>query len=328
MTSDRGQHKQVLVVASNALDRRALRTILPLIDGIELIGTTASLKLARDCIEQSALDVLIIDDAATSRTFVAAIRLKLVRREIRLVVFRAAQKREKTISSLLGELGIDPRKYESEILDPPRPPPLEQPEIVAVGSSTGGPDALDDLIPSLPKWFRPPVLVAQHMPPTFIPILARRLDRHSHLEVREATDGDRLQSGTVLLAPGDFHLEVRNDEPTVRLHQGPPEHSCRPSVDVLFRSVAKAYGEHSIGVVLTGMGRDGVEGARALRATGAEVLVQDEETSVVWGMPGIIAREGMATFTGSIPAIAQRLINRARTSSVTADLISRSTGDL
>lgn len=180
--------------------------------------------------------------------------------------------------------------------------------LVVIGSSTGGPDALADLLPRMPANLPASVLVAQHMPASFTGLLAHRLAFKSVVAIREAEDGAPLTAGTVLLAPGDRHLEV--DGPRVKVHRGPPEHSCRPSVDVLFRSAAKAE-LPVLAVVLTGMGKDGLDGARLLREGGAQVFVQDELSSVVWGMPGLIARAGLATLIATIPEIAVRVVAQA-----------------
>jgi two-component system chemotaxis response regulator CheB len=157
-----------------------------------------------------------------------------------------------------------------------------------------------------------PVLVAQHMPASFTPLLARRLEQRSVLRIHEAADGEPLLPGTVLVAPGDRHLEVDETAAVARLSQEPPENSCRPSVDVLFRSVARALGPRALGLVLTGMGRDGLEGARFLRQAGGEVWVQDETSSVVWGMPGLIHQARLATRVGDLDTLADGLLERAR----------------
>jgi two-component system chemotaxis response regulator CheB len=187
---------------------------------------------------------------------------------------------------------------------PPRRAPLRprrplassahrRPAILGIGCSTGGPNALADIIPSLPGPIGVPVVVVQHMPPIFTRLMAERLDARSQVRVREATHGEALLADTVYVAPGDFHMEV-SEEHRVVLHQQPPENSCRPAVDVLFRSMARVFGARSVGVILTGMGRDGYEGSRLLKEAGASLLVQDKETSVVWGMPGFISRAGLA----------------------------------
>lgn len=179
----------------------------------------------------------------------------------------------------------------------PRPRQAAAPEILAIGVSTGGPALLSRLLPELPADLSVPVVVVQHMPPFFTQLLAERLDKVCGLRVLEAVDGMSVEAGMVLLAPGDFHMRVHRSATgcVVRLDKSERENSCRPAVDVLFRSVAEHYGARSLGVVLTGMGEDGLRGARLLRSAGADVLAQDEETSVVWGMPGAVVNAGLAS---------------------------------
>ena len=166
---------------------------------------------------------------------------------------------------------------------PPRPRLLSLPQVVAIGVSTGGPDALARLLPSLPANFPLPVLIAQHMPPIFTALLAARLTAKSSLPVRECVSGEPLTPGCAVIAPGDFHMVVSRRDKVVLLetHQGPKENFCRPSVDVLFHSIASVFGARALAVVLTGMGQDGLRGCEALRAAGARVYVQDEASSVV-----------------------------------------------
>ena len=173
---------------------------------------------------------------------------------------------------------------------------LMPPQIIAIGVSTGGPDALARLIPSLPSGLPVPVVIAQHMPPVFTSMLASRRSAESAVPVRECTAGEQLKPGCVFLAPGDYHMTVHSEDGSVRLrtHQGPKENFCRPSVDVLFRSVARVFGARAMAVVLTGMGQDGLKGCELLRGAGARIVVQDEASSVVWGMPGFVARAGLA----------------------------------
>ncbi|HWZ55088.1 MAG TPA: CheB methylesterase domain-containing protein [Verrucomicrobiae bacterium] len=176
------------------------------------------------------------------------------------------------------------------------PARLGQLKIVAIGVSTGGPDALAKLLPAFPANFPLPVVIAQHMPPIFTELLAKRLSSKCALPVREGKQGEALDPGCIWIAPGDFHMVVQeeNHKVSLRTHQGPRENFCRPSVDVLFRSVAASYGAGALGVILTGMGQDGLKGCEALCAAGASVIAQDEATSVVWGMPGFVARAGLA----------------------------------
>lgn len=165
------------------------------------------------------------------------------------------------------------------------------PQIVVIGSSTGGPKALQAILPNLPASYPIPILIVQHMPPTFTATLARSLDQRCRLRVSEAHEGAEARPGEIWIAPGDYHMTIERTAGGCRLHldQGPKENSCRPAVDPLFRSAAAAFGARTLAVVLTGMGVDGLEGARVLRRAGARVAIQDEATSVVWGMPGAIA---------------------------------------
>src|SRR3954454_22402585 len=168
----------------------------------------------------------------------------------------------------------------------------KEPAVLVIGSSTGGPDALTQVLPLLPASLPVPVLLVQHMPPVFTRQFAQRLDRLCALTVVEATDGTPLAPGTVHIAPGDFHLTVGTSGTAKRtaLNQAPPENFCRPAVDVLFRSAVAAYDGAVLGVVLTGMGSDGRIGAGQIRDAGGTVLAQDQVTSVVWGMPGAVTQ--------------------------------------
>ncbi len=188
--------------------------------------------------------------------------------------------------------------------------PLRRPRAVVIGSSTGGPEALSKVIGALPAALPVPVLVTQHMPPVFTAQLANRLDRLGPSHVVEAKEGDRLDPGRIYVAPGDFHLEARNQGALVKatVHQGPQVNFCRPAVDVMFDSAVRVWGGDLLAVILTGMGADGREGARKIKDAGGRVIVQDEATSVVWGMPGAAATAGLAhqilPITEIAPAIA------------------------
>lgn len=186
------------------------------------------------------------------------------------------------------------------------------PSVVVVGASTGGPAALEVLLAGLPADFSLPVLVAQHMPELFTAPLAERLATRCALNVREAAEGDAVVPGTVLIARGDWHLEVQNTaRRTVHLSRELPQNHCRPSVDVLFRSAVACYVEGTVAVVLTGMGVDGLAGAREVREAGGMVLAQDQATSAVWGMPGAVSRAGLAKRVLPLDAIAGQLLRVA-----------------
>jgi len=169
-------------------------------------------------------------------------------------------------------------------------------QVIAIGSSTGGPDALSKVLGSLPERPRVPIVIVQHMPTVFTAMLARRLDQLGPASVVEASDNQPVQPGTVYIAPGGRHLEIyrRGVGTFTRLHDKEPENFSRPSVDVLFRSVATAYPGSALAVILTGMGHDGRDGSAAISATGSAVVAQDEATSVVWGMPGAVTEAGIA----------------------------------
>src|SRR5689334_14039956 len=200
----------------------------------------------------------------------------------------------------------------------PRPAAKRAPggkvDILAIGSSTGGPDALTKVLTSIPADLPVPIVITQHMPPVFTRMFAERLDRSTPLHVVEATDGMELTPGWAYIAPGDSHLVLhrRGTATLTQLSGAPPENSCRPAVDVMFRSVAALYGASAFAAVLTGMGQDGRGGAKVLRDAGAEVLAQDEATSVVWGMPGAVVGAGLADEILPLDKIAAHLVSRIK----------------
>lgn len=167
---------------------------------------------------------------------------------------------------------------------------------IGIGSSTGGPQALAKVVAGL-SGLRQPMFVTQHMPATFTTIFAEHLARSTGVGCSEASDGEPVRGGHVHLAPGGFHMKVvvRNGQKVLALDDGPRENFCKPSVDPLFRSLASVYGDGVLGVILTGMGQDGAAGAQALVAAGGTIIAQDEATSVVWGMPGAVARAGLCS---------------------------------
>jgi two-component system, chemotaxis family, protein-glutamate methylesterase/glutaminase len=187
-------------------------------------------------------------------------------------------------------------------------------DIVAIALSTGGPSALGAVLSELPSDFAAPIVLVQHMPSMFTRLLAERLNNQTSLNVIEATDGQVITPGTVYVAPGDLHLQVKKGSSQIvtSLTDDPPEHSHRPSADVLFRSVAQVYGSRALAMVLTGMGEDGLNGSREITRAGGRVIVQDEATSVVWEMPGRIAQAGIADGVLPIGEMASELMKRTR----------------
>ena len=186
-------------------------------------------------------------------------------------------------------------------------------DIVVIGSSTGGPQALAAVLEKLPADFPVPIVVVQHMPPVFTHHLAVRLNQDCSLTVREAAGNETLESGQVLIAPGNFHLELKRHGVLVKtiLQQQPPENSCRPAVDVLFRSAADLFGNNCVAVVLTGMGQDGMRGAGRIVGAGGVVIAQDEASSVVWGMPRAVAEAGLARQVLPLASIPHALFRHA-----------------
>lgn len=195
-------------------------------------------------------------------------------------------------------------------------------EVVVIGVSTGGPSALEQMVPKLPADFPVPVLIVQHMPKLFTSALAERLNRCCALRVQEAYEGAELRAGTVWLAPGDSHMEVVAGREgfsmgergavkgRVRLHRQAPLNHCRPSVDYLFHSATRLYGCGTLALIMTGMGSDGLDGARAVYERGGVVLAQDEATSAVWGMPGRVTEAGIASATVPLQMLAGEMIAR------------------
>jgi len=191
-----------------------------------------------------------------------------------------------------------------------RPPPKQAPLLLALGSSTGGPNALFAVIQHLSPRISIPIVLTQHMPATFTPILAEHIDRLGVLPCAEARDGGKLKPGHIALAPGDRHLLVHRDGGglAVKLSDAPPENFCRPSVDHMLRSAAACVDGRVLVVMLTGMGHDGLEGTRVVVNHGGAALTQDEATSVVWGMPGAVARAGLAHAVLPLPQIAPKIL--------------------
>ena len=171
------------------------------------------------------------------------------------------------------------------------------PNVIAVGSSTGGPQALLQFFSELKDDIKQPIFVTQHMPPTFTTILAEHIAKHSNLKCMEAVEGEIIQDGHVYLAPGNFHMTVKisNGKKVISLNQDDAENFCRPAVDPMLRSLVNVYGEKILTLIFTGMGSDGLKGCQQIVDAGGTVLAQDETTSTVWGMPGAVAMAGICT---------------------------------
>ena len=222
--------------------------------------------------------------------------------------------------ALSGQAGIAPRpvvqKDTRSFAPPPRRPmgaAAKAPSLIAIGSSTGGPQALRDVVAALPKNARAPIVIAQHMPKLFTAILAEHLAKLG-IPAAEAKHGEAILPGHIYLAPGDYHFTVTRSGPNLvaALDQNPPVNFCRPAVDPLFESCAKIAGSGLLGVVLTGMGHDGREGARAILDAGGQVIAQDQASSVVWGMPGAVVEANLANDVLPLKEIGPELARRLK----------------
>lgn len=192
--------------------------------------------------------------------------------------------------------------------------PVKPVQAVCIGVSTGGPMALMQVFSQISTPLSVPIFIVQHMPPSFTALLAARLSAAGVMTVKEAEEGEIALSGTAYIAPGGFHmtLEKSGTKTIMHLNTEPPENSCRPAVDVLFRAAAEVYGGGVLAVMLTGMGYDGLKGSQAIASKGGQIIAQDEATSVVWGMPGAVVQAGLANAVLPIEKMSEEIVFRSR----------------
>ena len=343
---------RVLIADDSVIFRQALTSILTADPAIELVGAVKNGREAVTWLRAHTADVVIMDVEMPELDGLGALReLRAARCPAKVIMFstltqRGSRAAVEAITSGavdcvakpegLGHLSASIERIRAELLPriksiaasgrdagppvPASPAPHRRvrPRLVVVGASTGGPNALFELLQALPDDLDTPIAIAQHMPPGFTRMLAERLTIAARRPVIEASHDARLDPGAIVLAPGDQHLEVSSIGGTLRtrLSRAAPVHQVRPSVDVLFASAASATGAATLAVVLSGMGRDGADSAVALSKAGAYVMVQDEASSVVWGMPGAVARAGAAHQIAPIPQLARALGSAQRTQSV------------
>jgi two-component system chemotaxis response regulator CheB len=342
---------RILVVDDAVVFRRLVAEELDADPALEVVGTAANGKIALARLPQVNPDLVILDVEMPELDGLATLReIRKTYPKLPVIMFSALTERgaAATLDALAlgatdyfakpaGAGGLDAslQVIRDELIPeikalcgraaapavavapaPPGPGPARTGpvEVVAIGTSTGGPNALAEVFAGLPADLPVPVVIVQHMPPTFTRLLAERLSAQFPLRVEEGRSGEPLRPGHAWIAPGDHHMIVVRDGAGARilLHQDPPENSCRPAADVLFRSVARAFGPAALAVVLTGMGRDGLRGCEAVREAGGQVIAQDEATSVVWGMPGFVARAGLADRVLPLAMIAPEIVRRVR----------------
>ncbi len=340
---------RVLVVDDSSTIRTVLTATLGEDPAIKVVGAAVNGRMAVDMVATNPPDLVLLDVEMPVLDGLSALReIRRSNKRLPVIMFSSLTERGTavTLDALLAGAndyaakpsGLRPEDLSAKIREelvtkikalvpraapPPVAPPVPRPASaparadvvrgVVIGVSTGGPAALAEILPHFATRATAPVLIVQHMPASFMPHLAERLAKISGAVVREAVDGAPLRTGDVLLAPGGRHLTVcgDRDHPRVRLTDEPLENACRPAADALFRTAAQVWGAGTLGIVLTGMGRDGLAGSRAVVDAGGDVLAQDAATSVVWGMPGEVAKAGLAQMVLPLarigPEIAARL---------------------
>ena len=340
---------KVLLVDDSLLARRLISNALNASGQVEVVGTAASGAAALAQLATGVPDAVILDYEMPGMNGAETLRkLREIYAMLPVIVFSGAseQSAKVTVDALAAgasdfvakptssgpdlativELELAPRlsalcnrvflRPIKELQDRKASArdslPGGEAQVIVIASSTGGPDALAKLLSLIPATIPVAIVIAQHMPPVFTRCLAERLDATSPLTVREAQGGELLTPGSVWIAPGDYHLEIEATAGGARtaLNQGPPENSCRPAADALFRSAASVFGAGTLGVVLTGMGQDGRSGARAIVAAHGTVLAQDEKSAVVWSMPKAIVEAGLAEAVLSLESLADDLVRR------------------
>jgi two-component system chemotaxis response regulator CheB len=339
-----------MVCDDSAVIRSAISRMLEADPAVRVVAKVANGRLAIEELRRTAVDVIVLDIEMPVLDGMSALPLLLrADPDLRVTMASTLTTRGADIAlralrlgaadylpkpTTIGTVGDDP--FRRELLEkvkglarmrrrktaPGRPAalaalraaPMVPARLLAIGSSTGGPQALFTLIQGLGRGLNIPVVLTQHMPATFTPILAEHLSKLGGLRCAEAVDGEPLQNGRIYLAPGDRHLLVDNTRGSMRarLTTDPPENFCRPSVDPMLRSAASAYGGRVLVAMLTGMGHDGLAGTRSVIDAGGAAIAQDEATSVVWGMPGAVAQAGLCHAVLPLPRMAPKLLEMLR----------------
>ena len=330
-----GSKIRVLIVDGAVLTRRLIFGEFASDPGIEVVGSAPNATIALAKIARLAPDVITLDPDLPDIGALDMLRaIRTAHPLIPVVLFSASSESlaglrnsaralgaADTIAAPIragaGEVAHCIREELIPRIKSLRSRPADRPqqvEIVVIGISTGGPSALPILLSALPADFPVPLLIVQHMPAVFTRLLAERLASKASIGISEAIAGDVLRAGHAWLAPGEHHMVVARTAAGARLelNQDPPVNSCRPSADILFNSVAGVFGSAALAVVMTGMGCDGLSGCEAIRAAGGQVIIQDRESSVVWGMPGHVARAGLASAILPLDALGAEIVRRVQ----------------
>lgn len=337
---------RVMIVDDSNFMRKAVGKLVSSVPGFEVVGLISNGEEALRSIPALKPDVVTLDVEMEGMDGLTTLRRIMETNPTPVIMFSAYTKKgaDITLKSLQegavdfiekpsGSLSIDIGAVRDELIrkikvastvrprralvpvsvrrGPARELRLSNPErsVIAIGSSTGGVQALQAIVPKLPKSLPLPVLIVQHMPPMFTRSLAESLDSHSMIKVKEASAGDILAPGNAYIAPGGLHMTVRwgSGGAYIHLDKKPEDELLRPSVDVMFRSVAEVYGADSLGVILTGMGNDGTAGLKLLKTKGAKVIAQDEATCVVYGMPRMAVEAGVVDIVLPVQEIAYQI---------------------
>jgi two-component system, chemotaxis family, protein-glutamate methylesterase/glutaminase len=343
---------RVLIVDDSAVIRRMVTDLFAKEPGIEVAGTASNGRAALEKIENGNPDVVMLDVEMPELDGLETVRMIRERwQHLPVIMFSSLTEhgasttlealrlgasdyvtkpvRAAGVEGIFEQLRVDliPKikalcpMVDSEAatsLTPlparlrPSPRSATRARIVAIGISTGGPNALHTLIPNLPGNLPVPVVIVQHMPAVFTRLLAEQLAKRSPLQVREGAAGIVINPGQVWIAPGGRHMALQRNSNAVQLvtNDGPPENSCRPAVDVLFRSVAECFGRDALAVVMTGMGKDGAAGCDRIRRAGGQVIVQDQSSAVVWGMPGSVVQAGLADQIVALDQLPEEICRR------------------
>lgn len=326
---------RVLIVDDSMLMRVVLSDLLSRDQDIEIIGTAVNGKIGLEKVEALSPDIVTLDiemPEMDGLTALSEIKKKHPKLPVIMCSSLTMQGGKATLEALnrgaddymlkpvngtsgedtrqqfgaefiykIKELTKNTKKFTAPMKPEIKPlvtssPGTERIDIVTIGTSTGGPNALSTVLPEIPIDFPVPIVIVQHMPAIFTKILAESLSAKCAIPVHEAQEGDILLPGHAWIAPGNYHmtLNIQNNHHVLKLNQDPQENYCRPAVDVLFRSVAKIFKQNALAIVMTGMGQDGLKGCQMIREFKGQIITQDEASSVVWGMPGAISKAGLA----------------------------------